>query len=199
MNLINLKNTGKEWLNKLLNENRVMTKPGSVTYLLYGTKISSQSINIKFGHLGEILLKNIIKLNDNLEILDCGIQKVGNVNLDVDLIWLDKVRKIIFIREVKANINLDTEKVPAIIDKLNNNFKTHFKNKFPDYSINIALLTWTLYKNNGIINKSKIKKFNDNSINVDYLEDFLKQTNFTWNEDDFYSYFKELGSIITEN
>lgn len=43
------KNKTNEWVNKMFKKDLTYTKPGSITYLLYGKKISEQSINIKMG------------------------------------------------------------------------------------------------------------------------------------------------------
>ena len=73
--------------------------------------------NIKLGRLGEFLSKELIKTNHNLELLNCGIQKINNKKKDVDLIFKDEIDKIIYYRELKGNIELDTEKLPATITK----------------------------------------------------------------------------------
>lgn len=86
MELHKIKQIGIDWLKQLIKLKTVMTKQGSVTYLLYGPTISEQSINIKFGYLGEILLKNIIKCNKDLKLLNCGIQEIIDTKLDIDLI-----------------------------------------------------------------------------------------------------------------
>lgn len=197
MELNKIKQIGIDWLTQMMKTRTIMTKPGSITYLLYGQQISEQSINIKFGYLGEILIKNIVKCNTNLKLLDCGVQKIIDSKLDVDLIWLNENNKTIYIREIKANINLDTEKTNAIIHKLNNIFLLHFKKVYPEYNINVGILTWTIYKYVNI-NKTKITKFKQNNINVEHFDDFLKLTNFVWEEDDFYKYFKKLGKIIKQ-
>ena len=97
--LSELKKIGVAWC-KALRSTR--TKPGSITYLLFGERISTQSINIKFGYFGEILLKNIIKSNKKLLLLQCGVQEIQKSKIDVDLIWLHTQSKTIYIREVKS-------------------------------------------------------------------------------------------------
>jgi hypothetical protein len=56
------KRLGLIWIEKIF--------AGSITYLLYGEKPSEQSINIKLGRFGEFLSKELIKTNDNLELLN---------------------------------------------------------------------------------------------------------------------------------
>lgn len=191
-----LKKIGIDWTKKLLQTKNSMTKPGSIIYLLHGRKISDHSINVRFGHLGEILLKNIIESNENLKLFNCGIQDISNLKLDVDLIWYNKDNNTLYVREIKANINLDTEKIKAVINKLKIVFYNHFKEEYPDYNIDVGLVSWTLYKKHKKTNRYIIRNFAKNDIKVEYFNDFLKLTNFVWSENDFYSYFKELGKLV---
>ncbi len=73
--LTTLKENGIAWVDKLLQSEFTQTKPGSITHLLYGAKPSEQSINIKFGRYGEVLAKELIGYNPNIELLKCGVQK----------------------------------------------------------------------------------------------------------------------------
>lgn len=66
------------WVDQILKGELTLTKHGSISYLLYGEKPSEQSINIKLGHLGEFLSKELIKTNDELELLHCGVQQINN-------------------------------------------------------------------------------------------------------------------------
>jgi hypothetical protein len=52
-----IKQKGIIWVNKMLECNLTYTKYGSISYLLYGSRPSEQSINIKIGRLGEFLSK----------------------------------------------------------------------------------------------------------------------------------------------
>lgn len=113
-----IKQLGMNWIEKILEDKLTLTKAGSISHLLYGEKPSEQSINIKLGRFGEFLSKELIKTNDNLELLNCGIQKINDNNKDVDLVFKDEKNKIIYYRELKGNIELDTEKLPATINQL---------------------------------------------------------------------------------
>jgi len=115
--IVKIKQLGINWVENMLEGELTLTKTGSISHLLYGEKPSEQSINIKIGRLGEFLSKELIKINDNLVLLNCGIQKINDNNKDVDLIFKDEFNKIIYYRELKGNIELDTEKLPATINK----------------------------------------------------------------------------------
>ena len=103
-----VKNIGIEWVKKLMKDNLTYTKPGSISYLLFGEKPSDQSISIKFGHFGEFIAKELIKVNPKLELLTCGIQHINDKKKDIDLLFKDETHKIIYYRELKGNIELDT-------------------------------------------------------------------------------------------
>jgi len=194
--ITNIKQIGIIWVNKALEGELTLTKPGSISHLLYGEKPSEQSINIKLGRLGEFLSKELIKTNYNLELLNCGIQKINNKKKDVDLIFKDKNNKIIYYRELKGNIELDTEKLPATIIKCKE-IETSLKTTYLDYMIDCGILNWSVY-NRKILTAglSNIKTFENGGVKIDYMEDFLNIIDVFWNEDDYYSYFREIGTKI---
>lgn len=177
------------------------TEPGSLTYLLFGKQVSKQSINIKLGHLGEKLFKRLIHENKNIELLDCGLHcMIDGKKKDLDLFWADHNNKIIYYREAKGNIEMDTEKIPAMISKINKVVMPYVSEKYPGYQINIGVLAWSVYDRK-ILKKgtSQIKKIENNNINVDHFGDMLKLMNLTWKEEEFYKYFIELGLIINND
>ena len=74
----NIKQIGMNWVDNVLEGELTLTKPGSISYLLYGERPSEQSMNIKFGRLGEFLSKELIKTNHTLELLNCGVKKIND-------------------------------------------------------------------------------------------------------------------------
>ena len=191
-----LKQKGMLWVDKVLKNKLTCTKPGSISYLLYGEKPSEQSINIKLGRFGEFISKELIKINHSLELLTCGVQKINGINKDVDLLFKDEINKIVYYRELKGNIELDTEKLPATIDKCKK-IESSLKTDYLDYSINCGILNWSVYNRKiltaGITN---IKSFETGGVKIDHMEDFLNIINVFWNECDYYSYFREIGNKI---
>jgi hypothetical protein len=187
---------GIEWIENVLQKDLTMTKPGSISHLLYGDKPSEQSINIKLGRFGEFLAKELIKSNDRFDLLDCGVQKINNKNKDVDLIFIDKRRKVIYYREMKGNIELDTEKLPATIAKCND-IRTFFTNKYGDCDINCAILNWSIYdRQNLTAGLSNIKTFEKADLKIEHMEEFFEILGATWSKEDYYSYFRMIGSKI---
>ena len=192
-----IKQTGIEWVQNMLSSDMTYTKPGSLSFLLHGKRPSEQSISIKMGRFGEFLAKEMIKSNNNLELLTCGIQQINNKKKDVDLIFKDEINKIIYYRELKGNIELDTEKIPATVDKCNE-IKSSLQITYSDYFIDCAVLNWSVY-NRSILTSgiSNIKTFETGGIKIDHMSDFLRIVNIEWNEEEFYDYFRELGLIIS--
>ena len=184
------------WVENILKKDLTYTKPGSISYLLYGEKPSEQSINIKLGRLGEFMSKELIKTNNYLELLNCGVQKINDKKKDVDLIFKDEIKKIIYYRELKGNIELDTEKLPATISKCKE-IENSLKTTYFDYHIDCGILNWSVY-NRKILTAgiSNIKTFENGGIKIDHMEDFLKTIDVIWNEEDYYSYFMEIGTKI---
>lgn len=192
----NVKNIGILWVEELLKNNLTYTKPGTITYLLYGEKPSEQSINIKFGHFGEIIAKELIKLNNNFELLTCGVQIINDKKKDIDLIFKDDINKIIYYRELKANIELDSEKLPATISKCKE-IEKFLQEKYNSYKIDSGILNWSVY-NRQILKTGlpNIKIFENKEIKINHMKDFLDIIKIEWTEDDYYSYFRKLGLII---
>ena len=191
-----IKNIGIKWVEKLLKDNLTFTKPGSISYLLFGEKPSDQSISIKFGHFGEFIAKELIKINPNLELLTCGIQDINDKKKDIDLIFKDETNKIIYYRELKGNIELDTEKLPATIEKCKEIEKS-LQEKYKDYKIDCGILNWSVY-NRKILKAglSNIKLFENKGIKINHMEDFLNIIDIKWDEDDYYLYFRNIGKMI---
>jgi hypothetical protein len=57
------------YVKKIIMDGIKMTEHGSITYLLYGSTPSRQSICIKLGKLGEHMIKKIILETPHLELL----------------------------------------------------------------------------------------------------------------------------------
>jgi len=194
-----IKKKGAVWVNKLLGDNITYTKPGSISYLLYGEKPSEQSINIKFGRFGEFLSKELINSNKDLELLTCGVQKVNNKNKDIDLIFKNEKMKIIYYRELKGNIELDTEKLPATIAKCKEIEKC-LNEKFKDYSIDCGILNWSIYNREVLTaGLSNIRTFEKNGIKIDHMENFLDIIEIRWTSENYYNYFRDIGYLIIDN
>tara|TARA_Y100001970_G_C14090524_1_gene779779 strand:+ start:417 stop:1070 length:654 start_codon:yes stop_codon:yes gene_type:complete len=180
-------------------EGLTMTQPGSLKYLLFGSEPSEQSLSVKMGKVGEDMFKLMIKINPNIKLIKCGVQNVGNKKKDIDLAWMDPIKKIIYIRECKGNMELDTEKLPATFEKVKQDIVPFLETEYPDYKIDCGILNWSVYSRK-IVKKTlnHIKSCEDNGVKVDHVEDFLKNINFDWDEEDYYNFFREVGKLFRE-
>jgi hypothetical protein len=198
--ILTIKEKCDKWVeDHILKEDITRTKPGSITHLLYGEKPSEQSINIKFGRLGEFLSKELVKSNGDTELLTCGIQKINEKNKDVDLIFKSEEKKIIYYRELKGNIELDTEKLPATINKCKE-IELALQATYPDYTINCGVLNWSVYSRKILTaGLSNIKTFEAAGIKIDHMGDFFEIIGIVWDEPDFRSYFRSIGDKIRDH
>ena len=196
-----LKHKGKLWVDNMMLKKLTNTKAGSISHLLYGEKPSEQSVNIKFGRFGEYIAKEMIKSNDNLELLDCGIQMINSRMKDVDLIFINKTTKTIYYRELKGNIELDTEKLPATIAKCNE-IAAFLRSKYASdagdaYTIDYAILNWSIYDRRVLTcGLSNIRAFEKEGVKIEHFGEFSNIAGIDWSEEDFYAYFREIGSHI---
>lgn len=194
--LMDIKERGMDWIYKMMKTDLTRTKPGSISHLLYGEKPSEQSINIKMGRFGEYLAKELIKTNPSFDLLTCGVQKINDKKKDVDLIFRNQQTKIIYYRELKGNIELDTEKLPATVNKCKE-IETVLTQTYPDYQINCGILNWSVY-NRAILTAglSNIKTFETHGVKIDHMGDFLEIIQIDWSETDYYNYYRSIGNYI---
>ena len=128
----------------------------------------------------------------------CGVQKINDKKKDVDLIFKDEENKIIYYRELKGNIELDTEKLPATIAKCKE-IETSLQATYPEYKIDCGVLNWSVYDRRILTaGLSNIKAFEDGGVKITHMGDFLATIGVTWSEEDFYSYFRTIGLKIRD-
>jgi hypothetical protein len=176
------------------------TMPGSLKYLLYGSQPSEQATAIKMGKIGEKMIKFIIEDTADLELLRCGNQPIdedtGKIK-DLDLIWVNSITKTIYYREVKGNIELDTEKLPATIDKIIEIINKSIGPKYPDYTIDTGVFNWSVYNRKPLKKGlSQIKKCEDKGIKVEHPEELFRLLNFDWSEECYYEFWREVGEVF---
>jgi len=194
--IINIKQNGIKWINKILKDKIIYNEPGSISYLLYGKKISEHSININFRKFSEYLIRELIKTKSNYELLNYDMKEIYNGKRDIYLIFKNNNTKIIYYRELRGNINLDTKHLQNTITKYNH-ISNLIKSTYSNYIINCGILNWSVYNRtilkDGLIN---IEAFENWGIKIDHFEDLLNIIGVLWNEHDYYLYFTEIGSIL---
>ena len=199
--ICNVKRKVNHCVDNIINAGVTMTKPGALKYLLWGSQPSEHSVSIKFGKVGEVMFQELIKASPHMELLKCGVQIINDKGKkkDIDLIWKDKQKKIIYFRECKGNFEMDSEKLPATFAKVKHDIAPFLGNEYPDYKIDCGILNWSVYSRE-IVKKtvSHIKNCEKNGIKVDHVKDFLKNINFEWSEENYYTYFKSIGKKINQ-
>jgi len=184
----------------MLSKGSKHTEPGSLKYLLFGKQKSQQSIVIQMGHVGEYLFKEIINMTPKMTLLTCGVQVINEkgTKKDMDLVWEDKENKTIYYRELKANIELDTEKLPATINKINEINNEYLLNKpeYEGYRMDVGILNWSVYKREELSKGlSHIKKCEKKGVKVEHVGDILSLLKFEWSEEDFRKFWRKMGDL----
>ena len=181
----------------------VYTKPGSIKYMIFGKQTSEQSVSVKYGNCGEKIFKYIIENFTEYKLLQCGVQLIDKKDKkkDFDLVFQDAINKVIYFRELKANIELDSEKIVSTFSKVIGELKEWLETKYPTYSIDVGILNWSIYNRNipDLKTKSHIKKCEKNNVKVDHLEDMFKLTDLEWEQEDWEKFQLEIGSTIKKN
>lgn len=160
---ITLKNSYIKKANKQKNIDK-----NSLIYLI--NRNATQSQIIKMGIALEKILNELITTHTEYETI---IEKESKVQKD--MFFKHKTKKIIFYGELKSNINLDTEKSKATIEKINrvsNEIKTKYTN-FEIYSFLINLR----YLNKKDIPTQIINKYH-NKISIIGINEFLNWFKF---------------------
>ena len=200
--LSTVKEFGLKWVSNSVITDVTPTKPGSLLHLLHGPRPSTQSISIKMGKFGEEIAKAMIKSNPALELLRCGVQPIDAKNgkkKDIDLAWIDTQSKKLFIRELKGNIELDTEKLPATFKKITDDLMPFVQEKYPDYEINVGILNWSVYGRDELsAGLNHIKACERHGVCVDHWGDFCQLVQFEWSKEDYYEYMRSIGKMIDE-
>jgi hypothetical protein len=194
-----IKQIGHLWVREQTLKKMKTTEPGSLKFLLFGEQSSVQSLVIKFGHVGETLAKEMINCNSGLTLLQTGPQIVNEKGKkkDIDLIWKDDERKTIYVRELKGNIELDSEKLPATFEKIPGIFIPWLESQHPNYKIDVGILNWGVYAREDLTKGlSHISRCEASGVKVDHFKDFFDLIGFEWEKDDFYSYFRTLGDEL---
>jgi len=174
------------------------TKPGGLPFLFFGEIPSVHSLFIKIGRNFEKWFKYIVE-DCGMVLLPDGVIKnvIGNKSKDIDLLFMDTLQKIVYYRELKSNLELDTEKLPATYEKIKK-VTEYLSKEYPEYKIDSSLMTWAVYEENDLPKKynSKIKKCNKNGVSVSYPVDLFNLLDVSFSRDEYYDFFKKLGQKI---
>jgi hypothetical protein len=144
----------------------------------------SQSDCIKIGIAIEDVLRNFIK-NNISDIVDIKEKNVKNKK-EKDHVFIDEANKVIYYAEIKANLNLDTEKYKATIAKCID-IHAELTSKFSGYIIKMYLVgARYLYAHE--MSKAIHKKYSVIQGNLIGVNDYLSNLGYKGNllNDDIY-------------
>ena len=187
----------KEIKEGIFNEDEA-SEYGSLKFLFSESGDISTSHSIKAGKRYEKWFAEIVK--DNIKstggsILPHGILpnllKDGK-NKDVDLLY-DQGNGNIYYRELKGNINLDTEKLPATAEKVKAVTK-RVQEMYPDKVVEGAVLFWGIFDFEKDLNttiKNKIKRFKDYGVDVIFPKQLFDSIGFSCTKQEYMKYFRE--------
>ena len=189
------KKYGKELIKEIVS-NPTESLPGALPYLLFGGgKVSTQSLYIKIGRNFEKWFKFIIE-DAGMTLLPDGVVKnvIGKKSKDIDLIFRDD--NTIYYREMKSNLELDTEKLPATYEKIQLITK-YVEKEYPGYKVDSSLLHWTVYEPSILPKKynTKVKECAKHNVKVSYPIDLFKTISVDISDKEYQEFFLELGRI----
>jgi hypothetical protein len=174
-----------------------LSEPGSLPYALFGSIPSTASLYIKLGRNFEKWFKYVVTKTDGFDLLSDGLTNgiVDGKKKDVDFIFKNESTKTIYYRELKSNTELDTEKLPATIEKIKK-ISTYLNDIHPDYNVECGLLTWSVYSRDMLpTNDARLKAFNDAGINVTFPSDLFTTLGQSICKEDYSNMLRNIGSI----
>lgn len=187
------------------NETLTYTKPGGLNYRLFGREFSKQSISVKFGKWGEKFFTRLVEITPDFTMLPHGVLKgIGKdgKSKDVDFLFKDDMRKVVYYRELKGNINLDTEKLPATYEKIDYLSK-YIETTYPEYKLNHGCLNWSVWDGSEYGSHTgtktfltKIKTFEKNGVPVTFTSEIFKILNIDMDEKTWNDFLLEIGERI---
>jgi hypothetical protein len=185
---------------RISNEKIKLTEPGSLKYLFWGPEKSEQSIVIQFGQSQQRMLIHEVENNKDFSMLPSGVQKLVGMKKkkDVDILFKHNKTNTIYYRELKANIELDTEKLPATSEKVKLLSK-HLKQTYPNHNLDFGVLCLSVYEKDNIEQKkllNKIKQFENTGVNVSFAKDIFDILSIDITEKEFYEYWRDIGKIL---
>ena len=176
-----------------------MTQPGSLKHFLWGSEKSEQSMVIRFGRVFEKMIQEQVKSSPRFSLGTNGVQKINGQKKkkDIDLLFVDEVTKTVYYRELKANIDLDTEKLPATTDKIKL-IEAHLRETYPSYSINSGILCMSVYSETMLDVRlvKKVETYNKAGIPVDFASDIFDTLDVDISVDEYEAFGREAGGIL---
>jgi len=173
----------------------VNSKTGSVTEFLFGESYSRQSVVIKFGNRWEKYLNDFAKNHGSNLDFDCPSYIRGH-QIDYIVKIINENASVNY-DEIKCNVGLDSEKLPATIEKILDVKKGLQEIYSDEISKNAGILHAIVWeKGDSPSSHSYYRRFEENEIPVKTLKDYFKQIGIDFTRKDFYSLKRDIQSIL---
>jgi hypothetical protein len=181
-----------EMILKLKNEKITMTKLGSIDYLLYGPRPSSQSVRIKIGNRLETLL------NEFSGKMGFPTHKLGKNLIDghqVDSLFV--IDECFEYSEQKTNANLDSEKIKATIKKINKIGESLSMETKKD--VKCSIFHTTVWEELDAPDYSTpYSTYRKSGIQIKFMSDYFQSLGVEMTKEEFYSMWREAGEILSK-
>lgn len=167
----------------------------SLSYLIDKSYALSQSDCIKLGIAVEKVLTDII-LEFNKDLISIKTKNIKHKK-EKDHLFLNESTKTVYYSELKANLNLDTEKSVATYKKCLSIVKD-LKNKYPGYNVHWCLLGLRYYER-GMIEKKIISKYYKIHKNVYGMNEYLclLDIDITYDETSYRQFMNKIVEQMT--
>ncbi len=179
--------------NSSSNDNRDIN---SLSYLV--KRVMSQSDCIKLGYASEFCLKDyILSLTQYINLKE----KNKKGEKEKDHIFLDDKNKIIYYAELKANLNLDTEKSKVTVEKCIEN-KKNIEKEYPNHKVIMFLVGSRYYDTKKIIPENILSRYNTIKNSVVGINEYLECINCKFkfaSEQEYKLYLEYLADKMYEN
>jgi hypothetical protein len=178
---------------KLKDEEITMTKLGSIDYLLYGPRPSTQSVNIKIGNRLEPLLN---EFSEKMGFPSHKLAKTLVEGHQVDTLFV--MDECLEYEEQKTNANLDSEKIKATIKKINDIGKSlRMETK---KSVRCSIFHTTVWEEVDAPEYSaSYSKYKKSGIRVKFMSDYFQSLGVKMTKEEFYSMWREGGEILSKS
>lgn len=155
----------QEYLKSIKKCEKKARDPTSLSYLI--DRDLSQSACIRIGNVIEDILNIFLEYHLNNYYLRKNLKKNVKGDRQKDILFIDEESKHAIYAEIKANINLDTQKVKATVDSIKKVINSYEEN---GYSIQPYLITLR-YLNTSDIPSAIAKKYQE--IQLIGINDFM--------------------------
>ena len=114
---------------------------------------------------------------------------------DFDLLWRDTTTNTIYLRELKGNIELDSEKLPATFSKMRGELQPELEKLYPGATIDVGILNWSIFSRCQLTKGlSHIKKCEQAGVPVEHMKEFTERLNIPLTQECWHELGRTLGN-----